>query len=143
MRSQSSNAEAWNSFADAGRALLVSAAVLAPLFRRDFKSSFDGLTAILATSSASKAIKAFWREPRPNGENANSFPSQHAAECFAAAVILDRVWPDRAGPAATGCATAIATARVFSGKHHPADVLAGGAVGILVANLTTEGRRPR
>ena len=132
------NADAWNSFADVGRALLIGGAVLAPLWRRDSRASFNALTAILATSAASKTIKAFWREPRPNGENHNSFPSQHAGDCFVAAIMLDREWRDAGGPLAIGIATAVSMARVFSGKHHIADVIAGSALGVIASGLSSE-----
>lgn len=135
MPSEPASADFWNRFADAGRALLVGTAVLAPLWRRDERTSLNGLTAILAVSAASKTIKAFWREPRPNGQNNNSFPSQHAGDCFAAAAVLDREWEDGLGPLALGLATAVSMARVFSGKHHVADVVAGGALGLITGQI--------
>jgi membrane-associated phospholipid phosphatase len=125
----------WNRFADAGRLALIGAAVGAPLWRRDFRGSFNALTAILATSAADKLIKAVWNERRPNGENNNSFPSQHAAECFAAATSLDRTFGDGAGPLAIGLATAVSITRICSGKHHVADVIAGTGIGITAGNL--------
>ena len=128
-------ADIWNRIADAGRALLVGGAVVAPLWRQDFRTSFNALTAVLASSAASKAVKTFWREPRPNGENNNSFPSQHAGDCFAAAVVLDREWRDAIGPAAIGLATAVSLARVFGGKHHVADVIAGAALGVIAGEI--------
>lgn len=138
MPAEPPNADAWNRLADAGRATLVGAAVLAPLWRRDYKASFDAFTAVVACSAASKAIKAFWHEPRPNGQNNNSFPSQHSGDCFAAAVILSREWRNAGGPIAIGLATAVSMARVFSGKHHIADVVAGAALGVIAAELTAE-----
>jgi hypothetical protein len=136
--SEPANADAWNRFADAGRALLVGGAVIAPLWRKDYRTSLNGLTAILAVSAASKAIKAFWHEPRPNGENNNSFPSQHAGDCFAAAAILDRDWRDAVGPLALGIATAVSAARVLSGKHHVADVIAGASLGIVAGEVAAD-----
>ncbi|HEX8840191.1 MAG TPA: phosphatase PAP2 family protein [Sphingomicrobium sp.] len=132
------NAQAWNCFADVGRALLVGSAVFAPLWRRDTRTSFNALTAVLATSAGSKATKAFWRERRPNGENNKSFPSAHAGDCFAAAVSLHRSRGDLLGPLAIGLATAVSMARVFSGKHHIADVIAGSALGVVAAELAAE-----
>lgn len=137
-----SKADEWNRFADAGRALLVGGAVVAPLWRKDFRSSFNALTAVLVASSASKAIKAFWREPRPNGENKKSFPSQHAADCFAVATILRRDSPNALGPAAVGLAAGVCFARVFSGKHHVVDVIAGGALGIMAGEFAADYRSP-
>jgi membrane-associated phospholipid phosphatase len=138
--SESARADAWNRFADGGRAILIGAAVIAPLWRKDFRTSFNGLTAILGTFAASKLIKAVWREPRPNGQNEKSFPSQHAGDCFAAAVTLDRERRNGMGPLAIGLATAVSAARVFSGKHHVADVVAGAALGVIAAELTADYR---
>lgn len=135
MPSEASRADVWNRFADAGRCALIGAAIAAPLLRRDFRGSFNALTAILATSATDKLIKAVWNERRPNGENNNSFPSQHAAECFAAATSLDRSFGDGVGPAAIGLATAVSITRICSGKHHVADVIAGAGIGITAGNL--------
>jgi membrane-associated phospholipid phosphatase len=85
-------------------------------------------------------IKAGWKEPRPNGQNDRSFPSQHAGDCFAAAAILDREWADGLGPAAMGLATAASLARVFSGKHHVVDVIAGAALGIMAGEFAADYR---
>jgi membrane-associated phospholipid phosphatase len=137
-----SRAAAWNSFADAGRAVLVGGAVVAPMWRKDVRSGLSSLSAILAVSAASKAIKAVWKEPRPNGENKQSFPSQHAGDCFAAAAILKREWSDGAGPAAIGLATAVSLARVLSGKHHLADVIAGAGLGVIAGELAADYRSP-
>jgi membrane-associated phospholipid phosphatase len=125
----------WCRLGDAGRVLLVGGAVVAPLARRDFRGSFNALTAILATAAVSKAVKAFWHEPRPNGDDSNSFPSQHAAECFAAAVSLDRQFKDAIGPGAIGLAAAVSLTRVFGRKHHPQDVIAGAGMGIAAGSL--------
>jgi membrane-associated phospholipid phosphatase len=129
--------KAWDHFSDAGRFVLVAGAIAAPLVnRRDLRGSFNALTSILAVAALSKAIKAFWREPRPNGENNNSFPSQHSSECFAAATALERELGQPVGPAAFALAGAVSYARIVCGKHHPVDVVAGAGMGITAANLT-------
>ncbi len=135
-----SQAGSWNRFADAGRAFLVGGAVIAPLWRKDYRAGLSALGAVLATSIASKAIKTVWKEPRPNGENKKSFPSQHAGDCFAAAAILQREWGDGTGPAAVGLATAVSLARVFSGKHHMADVIAGAGLGTIAGEIAADYR---
>lgn len=135
-------ADEWNVFADAGRAVLVASAIVAPIWRKDFRSGFNALTAALAAASASKTIKSVWREPRPNGQNDNSFPSEHAADCFAAATILRRDSPNGVGPAAMGLAVAVCFARVFSGKHHVVDVVAGAALGVIAGEIAADYRSP-
>jgi membrane-associated phospholipid phosphatase len=137
-----SQADEWNSFADAGRAVLVAAATVAPMWRKDFRSGSNALTATLAASAASRAIKGVWSEPRPNGQNDNSFPSEHAADCFAAATILRRDSPNGLGPAAMGLAVAVCFARVFSGKHHVVDLIAGAALGVIAGEMAADYRSP-
>lgn len=140
MPAKADTADAWNRFADGGRALLVGAAVVAPLWRKDFRTSLNGLTAIVATYAASKMIKTVWREPRPNGQNEKSFPSEHAGDCFAAATVLDQEWRNTVGPLAIGIATAVSMARVFSGKHHVVDVVAGAALGVIAGEIASDYR---
>ncbi|HJP67650.1 MAG TPA: phosphatase PAP2 family protein [Sphingomicrobium sp.] len=140
MASEPATADVWNRFADGGRALLVGAAVVAPLWRKDIRTGVSGLTAIIATYAASKTIKTVWREPRPNGQNDKSFPSEHAGDCFAAATILDQEWRNSLGPLGIGLATAVSMARVFSGKHHIADVVAGAALGVIAGEIAGDYR---
>ena len=129
----------WARAGDAGRCALLACATLLPLRRRDPDSSFDALTAILVSSAISKAVKAFWREPRPNGEDDKSFPSQHAAECFAAAVCLSGGERDGLATRAVAAAGAVAATRVLARKHHVLDVIAGAAIGISAGSLKPRG----
>jgi membrane-associated phospholipid phosphatase len=63
-----------------------------------------------------------------------SFPSNHTAVAFAAAVALFFV-SRRLGAAASVCALAMAASRVWVGVHYPHDVVAGAALGALVGFL--------
>lgn len=61
-----------------------------------------------------------------------SFPSGHAATSFAAAVILAAALPSLA-PALFVLAAAVAFSRLYIGVHSPLDVLAGAALGVILA----------
>ena len=137
-----SRADALNRFADVGRAVLVGGAVIGPMWRKDLRAGLNGLAAVFAVSAASKAIKAVWKEPRPDGENKQSFPSQHAGDCFAAAAILQRESTKGVGAAAIGLAAAVSLARVLSGKHHVADVIAGAGLGTIAGEFAADYRSP-
>jgi undecaprenyl-diphosphatase len=63
----------------------------------------------------------------------HSFPSGHAATSFACAATLASFAPRRAKPVLYLLAAAIAYSRVYVGVHYPLDVLAGAALGLLVA----------
>ena len=61
-----------------------------------------------------------------------SFPSGHTITAFAVAVTLSRFYPDLA----TGlmfCALSIAASRILLGMHFLSDVVAGAAIGSIVA----------
>jgi undecaprenyl-diphosphatase len=66
------------------------------------------------------------------GTLGDSLPSGHAATSFAGAVVLTYLF--RKGAVAFFVlATAIAFSRVYGGLHFPSDVLAGAALGAVVA----------
>jgi membrane-associated phospholipid phosphatase len=136
-------ADIWARFGDVGRFALLGGALLLPLRRRDWDGSFDALTAVLASSATCKAIKPFVPERRPNGEDMNSFPSQHAAECFAAGLALRGFFGEPAGVAGVGVATLVAMSRLFARKHRLIDVVAGIAIGTAatIGVEAFEGRR--
>jgi membrane-associated phospholipid phosphatase len=85
------------------------------------------------------AVKLLVRRPRPEiGEpltpvvSRMSFPSAHATTSFAAAGVYRRAAP-AAAPALYTAAALFAFTRPYLGVHYPSDVLAGAALGTLVA----------
>lgn len=64
--------------------------------------------------------------------HSSSFPAGHAATAFAGATLLSYFAP-RASAAFLALAAVISFSRVYVGVHYPGDVLAGAAVGALVA----------
>jgi membrane-associated phospholipid phosphatase len=122
-------ADIWARFGDAGRCSLIAGATFLPLRRRDFDGAFNAVGAVLTASAVCKTVKPFVPERRPNGEDGNSFPSQHAAECFAAGLALRRYFGSECGAAAIGVATLVAMSRLFARKHFLIDVLAGIGIG--------------
>lgn len=108
--------------------------------------------AIVATISATLALGVnqviihLWDRPRPFAAHAAtlllapsrdpSFPSDHAAFAFAVAVAVLLV-ARRVGWFLLAFAALMGLARVWTGEHYPGDVLAGTAVGALVAVVCT------
>jgi undecaprenyl-diphosphatase len=66
-----------------------------------------------------------------------SLPSGHATTAFAVAVAFGALWP-RLRPYAWAYAVLIAVSRVVVLAHHPSDVIAGAAVGIVGAVLVRD-----
>ncbi|MEX0663751.1 MAG: phosphatase PAP2 family protein [Acidimicrobiia bacterium] len=72
-------------------------------------------------------------DPLPYGMRrpiTSSFPSGHAATAFMCAVLLSK--GTRAGPFYFSLAALVATSRVYTRMHHPSDVAAGAALGLVL-----------
>ena len=121
--------EAWDRFADGGRALLVGAASVLPQRAAANRARVSAGACLIAIKLITTLIKQAVPERRPDGEDNKSFPSEHAAECVAAAMIIEREYPGKMGAAACALAAAVSFARIESRKHHPRDVVAGALIG--------------
>jgi len=65
-----------------------------------------------------------------------SFPSGHTITAFAVAISLSRFYPDLA-IGLLFCAVSVAASRILLGMHFLSDVLAGAAIGSLLALAST------
>jgi len=71
---------------------------------------------------------------RTHSHTGRSFPSNHAANNFAAATILTVAFPTFA-PAFFAAALIVAYSRIYVGVHYPLDVIGGASLGIAMAAL--------
>ena len=101
------------------------------------------VAAVAVADWSASGIKALVPRDRPSVRYAvpkalvsvphdHSFPSGHAATSFAGATVLAFAYP-RLAPALLVLAAAVAFSRVYVGVHYPLDVIAGAALGVLVA----------
>ncbi|MHA1530241.1 MAG: phosphatase PAP2 family protein [Alphaproteobacteria bacterium] len=106
-----------------------------------------GGAAIVVTERVTRLGKKATKRERPLGQSDTSFPSRHASIAAVAARLSRETLrhydlsPGTRFAADTGLAgLALMTgwARVEAGKHHPADVLAGAALGNFFAVFATE-----
>jgi membrane-associated phospholipid phosphatase len=114
-------------------ALGATMSVLGAAQRRSVWRSATGRVG--AAYALNTAVKLAVRRRRPEGGLVStptqlSFPSAHAATSFAGARAFSRA----GGPAVAlyGLACGLAVSRLRLGVHHPSDVLAGAALGLLV-----------
>lgn len=114
------------------------------------EAGLRSLVALTLATAAKSAVKAtvvrtrpfmllehgrYERSTRDQDEGPwNSFPSGHTANAVAVARAVSRVYPE-AAPGLGGAALGIAAIQVPRAAHHPADVVAGAALGWAVEGL--------
>jgi membrane-associated phospholipid phosphatase len=130
--------EGWNQFADGGRAVLVAGATLLPNHAFAKRARVSAGATLLAIKLITKMLKETVPERRPDGEDSKSFPSEHAAECVAAAMILEREYSGKVGAFAYALAAGVSLSRIESKKHYPHDVAAGALIGCAAVWLSLQ-----
>jgi diacylglycerol kinase family enzyme/membrane-associated phospholipid phosphatase len=130
--------------ADSSRLWMGFAAILAVAgARRSRRAALRGVLSIAITSAVTNGpLKMLARRTRPTAElirrrfgrlpTSSSFPSGHAASAAAFATGVALELPPAGIPVGT-LAAGVAASRVYAGVHYPSDVLAGTAVGSLLA----------
>ena len=141
--------------ANLSRLWLACAALLALVGGRKGKSAArSGLVALAITSAiVNLVLKPLFRRTRPSLRNVPvvrrlrrqprtaAFPSGHAASAAAFATGASLELP-AAAPALGTLAAGVAVSRIYTGVHHPSDVIAGVAAGVSVAFCAvSRGRR--
>jgi membrane-associated phospholipid phosphatase len=106
--------------------------------------AFDAIiSSMIASKAVTPALKELTGRERPNGGDADAFPSNHATQAFAVASVVASHYSERRWVkwAAYGLATGVGISRVYRGAHWTSDVLAGAAIGSLVGHTVVETNR--
>lgn len=119
-----------------GNLAFLAAGVAAPLLygkshRPEVAGRFDK---VLSVALATQALKAAFKERRPDGSSRDSFPSGHSSAAFAVALVNAQARPKDA-PFWYAGAALIGDSRVTLKRHYVHDVVAGAALGLLVPRL--------
>jgi membrane-associated phospholipid phosphatase len=106
--------------------------------------AFDAIvSSMIASKGITPALKALTGRERPNGGDADAFPSNHATQAFAVASVIAAHYGERRWVkwAAYGLATGVGISRVYHGAHWTSDVLAGAGIGSLVGHTVVRTNR--
>lgn len=88
------------------------------------------------TLGVTYGLKYAVHETRPNG-GSESFPSAHTSVSFSAAEFMRKRYGWEYGIPAYAAAAFVAYSRVEAREHHPHDVVAGAAIGIVSSYIFT------
>jgi len=95
--------------------------------------SYDLLNATLVNAGYTTLLKTVVVRERPDQSNDSSFPSGHASNAFTLATVAELHYGWRVGGPAYAVAAAVGVSRIVRDKHYLSDVLAGAALGYIVA----------
>jgi membrane-associated phospholipid phosphatase len=132
-------ASASDSVATAGDILqyvLPATAAGLTLAYRDGQGALQFGESAAVTLGVTYGLKYTVNETRPNGGH-QSFPSGHTSISFSSAEFMRKRYGWEYGVPAYALASFVAYSRVEAGQHHPHDVVAGAAIGIVSSYIFT------
>jgi len=106
------------------------------LLSKDAQGAWQFGESAALTLGATYALKYAVEERRPHG-GGESFPSAHASIAFSAADFLRKRYGWAYGVPTYALASVVAYSRVEARAHHPQDVIAGAAIGIVSSYFFT------
>ncbi len=130
------NADTISSAGDALQLVLPATAGGLTLGFRDWQGTLQLAESSALTLGVTYGLKYSVHETRPNG-GSQSFPSGHTSISFSAAEFMRKRYGWEYGVPAYAAASFVAYSRVEAGEHHPHDVVAGAAIGIMSSYLFT------
>jgi membrane-associated phospholipid phosphatase len=98
--------------------------------------TYDLAQAQIATTALGGAMKRIVGRERPNGTNSHSFPSGHSYSWFAMATVVERHYGLPVAAPVFALWALTGTSRIANDTHYAGDVVAGAALGYLVARAT-------
>jgi len=107
------------------------------LVHRDWDGALQFGESAALTMGTTYALKYTVNETRPNG-GSQSFPSGHTSISFCSAEYMRKRYGLEWGIPAYALALWVAYSRVEAGEHHPHDVIAGAAIGIVSSYIFTK-----
>ncbi len=103
----------------------------------------DLIRSVAIAEAMTQVLKFATQRERPDGSDAHSFPSGHAADTFAFATALERHLNWRYWVPAYIAAGYVASSRLHENRHFASDVVFGAAVGTIAGRTVTRHGRDK
>lgn len=125
------------------RIIIPLTAGLGSLLAKDVRGVSELGMGLLVATASTESLKYLTHETRPNGECCASFPSGHTSIAFTSAAYMHFRYGLAYSIPFYMAASYVGYSRVQANSHYTHDVIAGGALGILSAYLTTTAFKDR
>ncbi|PKG57938.1 MULTISPECIES: phosphatase PAP2 family protein [unclassified Shewanella] len=117
---------------------LPAGALIGSLWIGDTEGAWQ-LTKVVATTAAiTHTLKFGYERLRPDGSEANSFPSGHTSAAFSGAAYIHHRYGNAWGIPAYAAAAFVGGSRLWSNRHYVDDVLAGASIAVMSSLYFTD-----
>ncbi|MXR68718.1 phosphatase PAP2 family protein [Shewanella sp. JBTF-M18] len=117
---------------------LPAAGLIGALWIGDTEGAWQVTKGVATTAAITHTLKFGYERLRPDGSEANSFPSGHTSAAFSGAAFIHHRYGNAYGIPAYAAAAFVGGSRIWANRHYMDDVLAGGSIAVMTSLYFTD-----